>query len=128
MTNNPISDELQKFIAAHIHSVEQMEILCLLAENPSKAWSEDDVFKHIQSSHDSVASNLRSFLAKGLLVFEPATSYRFISDGKESARLALELVRTYRERRVTIVELIYRRSSDPIRNFADAFRIRKDKP
>ncbi len=119
---------MQGFIARYVHSLEQLEILCLLAENPAKTWLESEVFKHIQSTHESVASNLRYFVYKRFLVFEPTTGYRFSPETPELVRLASELVKTYRERRVTIIEAIYKRPLDPIRHFADAFRIRKNKP
>ena len=128
MTNNGISSELQKFIGHHIHSMEQIEILCLLAKSPSKSWSEEEVFKYIQSSRDSVAANLRSFCANHILTFESQTGYRFSPEPGDRTRLAWELVKLYRERRVTVIEVIYKKRTDPIRDFAEAFRIRKEKP
>ena len=38
------------------------------------------------------------------------------------------LAACYVDRRVTIIGLIYGRPNDPIRQFADAFRIRREDP
>lgn len=127
MSADAIPDDLRAFIARHVHSVEQLEILCLLAENPAQVWSEKEVFKLIQSSEKSVAANLRRFLEERLLVFVSETGYRFSPETPELARLAVALAKSYRERRVTIIETIYSLPLDPVRQFADAFRLRKGK-
>jgi DNA-binding transcriptional ArsR family regulator len=123
-----ISSELQKFIARHIYSVEQLEILCLLAEGPAKVWSAAEVFTRIQSSQDSVGRHLQYFTEEQFLVRDETMGYRFAPENAELARATLELVKTYREKRVTVIAAIYQTPLDPIRNFADAFKIRKDKP
>jgi hypothetical protein len=123
-----ISDELQKFIARYVHSVEQLEILCLLAESPARDWQPAEVFRNIQSSQDSVAANLLYLAHERILTSTADSGYRFSPASPELGRMALNLVKTYREKRVTVVETIYKNPLDPIRNFADAFRIRKDKP
>jgi hypothetical protein len=128
MAGHPISEELQQFIARYIHSVEQVEILCLLVENPDKTWRESEVFKRIQSSADSVRRNLEYFATGLFLSGNQQNGYGFAPINAELKHLAIELVKTYREKRVTVVESIYRGPTDPIRDFADAFRIRKDKP
>lgn len=125
MPDRPFSTELQNFVARHIRSVEQLEILCLLVENSAVTWTESDVFQRIQSSQESVSRTLQRFSQDGLLVFEPSKGYRFPLDNPH--RLASDLVKVYRERRVTVISAIYEAPIDPIRDFADAFRIRKDK-
>ncbi len=128
VNNTPFSTELRSFLAQYIHSIEQLETLCLFAENSTKLWSEHDVFKSIQSSHESVASNLRYFAQSGFLTIESPANYRYSPETPELARLVSELVKSYRERRVAVIDAIYKAPLDPIRNFADAFRIRKDTP
>jgi hypothetical protein len=120
-----ISDELQRFIARNIHSVEQIEILCLLAETPGRTWSENDVYRSIQSTPESVAMNLRHFANRGILTRAP-DGFRFAPDSPELLRLSTALLHAYRARRVAIVDLIYKLLFKPARNFADAFRIRKE--
>jgi hypothetical protein len=37
------------------------------------------------------------------------------------------VLQLYRERPVSMIKLVYARARDPLRNFADAFRLRKEK-
>jgi hypothetical protein len=123
--DNPISTELQQFIARHIHSVEQIEILCVLSANTVKLWSVAEVFRQIQSSEASVLACLEEFREAALLKAEEG-GYRFAPASAELANCISELIKAYHERRVTIIELIYKKP-DTIQHFADAFRLRKEK-
>jgi len=117
-----------EFIARYIHSVEQLEILCLLVEHPDRSWRDSEVFKDIQSSLESVSKTLQYFSGERLLAIDSIGAYRFPGDNEILSRLTRELVDIYRQKRVTVVEAIYTMPADPIRNFADAFRIKKEKP
>jgi hypothetical protein len=104
-----------------------LETLCLLVDDPAKAWQEAEVYRLIQSSQQSVTKNLMALVEEGFLVSD-AAGYRFAPKDQEMERWAVELVKTYRAKRVTVIETIYQRPLDPIRTFADAFKFRKDKP
>jgi hypothetical protein len=127
LSETPLTNDLQKFIGRHIQSVEQLEILCLLAENPTQGWTATDVFRRIQSSEKSVASWLKKFTQNGFVAETPEGVFRFAPATAELSSGVATLVKGYRERRVTVVEMIYQKPTDPIHHFADAFRIRKDK-
>lgn len=127
MSENSSFNDLQKFIGRHIQSVEQLEILCLLFENPAQGWTVTDVFRCIQSSEKSVASWLKKFTQDGFVAEEPEGVFRFAPSTAELSSGVAMLVKGYRERRVTVVEMIYQKPTDPIHHFADAFRLRKDK-
>lgn len=125
MSENTLPHDLVQFIARHIESVEQLEILCLLSENPSREWSVQEVFRCVQSTERSVQQCLESFVARGLAVKVADGAFRFSPASSELANSATDLVRTYRERRVAIIETIYKRP-DSARPFAEAFRLRKE--
>ena len=125
---NTISEQLRGFIARHVHSIGQLEILCLLVKDPAKTWNVDELFRVLQSNRHSIEENLRVLAAEGLLLSAPASSYRFSADNPEQARIVADLAAVYRERPVRIVELIYSPPAGPIQSFADAFKLRKDKP
>lgn len=127
MAENPIPVELRRFIAGTIQSVEKLEILCLLVENPSKSWSPIDAFRRIQSTERSVLTGLVHFERQGLSEIDPQGEFRFSPKSPELRDLALTLVKTYRERPVAIIETIYKKPEDSLQHFADAFRLRKEK-
>ena len=46
----------------------------------------------------------------------------------ELDQAVVRLAKDYAERRVTVITLIFSKPVDKLRTFADAFRLRKDKP
>jgi DNA-binding IclR family transcriptional regulator len=126
MAENSLPRNLRNFIAGNIQSVEQLEILCLLAEDPSRSWSTMEACRRIQSTEKSVQEGLRYFVAHDLLTTDGNGSFRFSPKTTELGAVALDLIKTYRERRVSVIETIYKKPMDPVQHFADAFRLRKD--
>jgi DNA-binding IclR family transcriptional regulator len=116
---------LQRFIATYVASVEQLEILCLLNQDPKRSWSVPEVFREIQSSERSVAECLELFRGCGLLARQDG-GYRFAPASPALGDTMARLCQAYHERRVSIVEMIYRRPSDTLQDFIDAFKLRKD--
>lgn len=127
MAEKAIPQEALKLIARHIHSVEQLEILLLLRKTPEKPLSVQEVFRVIQSSEPSVAASLAYFTTEGFLKQQGEGTYRFAPGSPEMEQACTFLAEAYHERRVAVIEAIYSRPSDPVRNFADAFRLRREK-
>jgi hypothetical protein len=123
---HPLSVEIREFIAQHIHSVEQLEVLCLFVENSEKSWTAAEVFRRVQSSEKSIGDCIETFRSAALLEVMPE-GYRFSRTKDVRTETARLLAQSYRERRVSVIECIYKRPSDPIQDFADAFRLRKEK-
>lgn len=126
MADTPISRDLRNFIASNIQSVEQLEILCLLVEDPSKSWSVAEVYRRIQSTERSVQEGLQYFVARDLLTADAAGIFRYSPKTAKLSASTSELVKAYRERRVAVIEMIYRKPLESVKHFADAFRLRKD--
>ncbi len=126
MSLEPLPSDLQEFIGRYIRSVEQLEILCLFVAEPNRGWTVAEIFRQIQSSERSVAECLQEFVRCELLNRDTEGRYYFPREAGASA-LALELYRCYRERRVTVVETIYRKPAAPAQDFSDAFLFRKKK-
>jgi hypothetical protein len=127
VATNSISRELSRFIAQYIHSVEQLEILCLVSSNVDKSWTAGEVLHEIQSAEQSVSSCLTAFKNEGLLKVTPEGAFRFSAGSPGLVDLVKDLARTYRERHVTIIEMIYAKPSDPLQDVAEAFRFKKEK-
>jgi hypothetical protein len=124
----PIPDSVARFLAAHVRSLEQLEILLLLAGQPSKEWSGDEVYDVIRSSQGSVRERLGELRNQGLLLANShGTAFRFAPSSVEIAATVESLAQLYKERRVKIVEMIYAPPAEPLKGFADAFRFKKEK-
>jgi hypothetical protein len=66
-------------------------------------------------------------LKQGIAILEKEGRYRISREPSNLVPIASELQKAYRERPVTIIEMIYKKPPRQIQSFADAFRLRKDK-
>jgi hypothetical protein len=123
-----ISIEVLELISEHITSMEQLEVLLLLANNPERNWPVDAVFAEIQSSITSVIFRLRELTEKGFLNEPENLVFRYSPKSEKIHDTIRALAAVYKERRIKVIELIYRKQIDKVQSFADAFRIRKDNP
>jgi hypothetical protein len=129
MAKEEISPEVRRFIHNTINSVEQLEVLLFLMSNPDREWSAEEVGERVRSTPESVASKLADLQAARLLTVrnDPALLYRYAPESSALAEeVAQSLDRAYRERKDTVIQLIFSRPLNNIRVFADAFRIRKE--
>jgi len=126
MPGNAVSPAAQQLIIEHIHSIEQLEILLALGTNPGQFWSARDIFRVVQSNENSIAQCLISFSAAGLVIATPEKTYR-LAENPVLLEIVPELAKAYRERHVTIIEMIYKKPERQVQNFAEAFKLRKEK-
>jgi len=106
----------------------QLEVLLLIAAQPQRAWTAKDLADLLRIDPAWVDSQLRAMAAGGLVVQQPdPAAFRFEPRSAELSQAVDELAKTYADRRVTVIGLIFAKPLDKIRSFADAFRIRKDK-
>lgn len=58
MSNGEITTDIERFIYDNINSVEQLEVLLLVAAPPQKEWSAVEVSQKLYRQPDSVATRL----------------------------------------------------------------------
>jgi hypothetical protein len=121
-------NEIVEFISEHITSMEQLEVLLLLSSHPERDWTGEAVFSQIQSSPASVTQRLQEFRDKGFFIQPSDHVFRYSPKTQSLANTVRALASAYKEKRVKVIELIYRKPVDAVQSFADAFKLRKDKP
>ncbi|MCW1921799.1 hypothetical protein OKA05_04495 [Luteolibacter arcticus] len=128
MAVDPLPTEVKQFIVSHLVSVEELEILLMLAKGERQDWTVDPIYQVILSSRSSVERALEKFTAIGILQksADAAPLYCFQPQGGDSA--IRELARCYREAPVRVIEAIYQRNRDSVQGFADAFKLKPDDP
>lgn len=130
MTDAGIPDEVRAFIAEHIDSVEQVEVLLLLRRSGDREWTADAVSDELRTNPGSAAERLADLTARRLIA--PAggaperPGYRYAPGTPALDQAVRGLDQAYAERRVSVINLIFSKPIDKIRTFADAFRLRKD--
>lgn len=117
---------VQAFIAASIDSAEQLEVLLLLHRHPERRWRAHDVSREIFTVPASATLRLERLVELGFVrsdgAADPEYWYQPRSDALSTG--VRMLADAYREDRVAVLNVVFRRPPDPVRSFSDAFRIR----
>ena len=126
----PLADELRAFIAGHIRSVRALELLLLMQAGSAREWTAQALSDELRATHAWAAEELQFLASRGLLVqVDPvAFGYRFSPNRPELGSAVAALATLYPVRPDAIFQAIYAAPRESIRNFADAFRLRKEKP
>lgn len=123
-SENPVS-AAKAFLRAHIHSVEQLEILLLVSSARREVWTVRDVNDVILSSETSVTHWLKTLASQSLLLRDegPPLVFRRATDPALAAQIS-ELQLAYKTAPVRIIEAIYQKEADAAQSFADAFKLK----
>lgn len=119
-------EAVRNFLVAHISSVEQLEALLLLKSQPDRNWTVEAVAKGLYTPAAAAAMRLADLHAHGLVALKDA-HYRYSPATPELDSLVDQLADIYRERRVSVITLIYSKPSSQVQAFADAFKLRREK-
>ena len=124
----PIPEEIKRFLDEHVESVEQLEMLRVLQEDPERLWTAANLAKEIQTTPEGAAAHLHALQARGLLSTTPHEGQVAARHGPraELAEPLAHLLKLYRERPVSMIKLVYARINERLKAFADAFRLRKE--
>ncbi len=120
-----IPPAVERLIAAHIHSVEQLEVLLLLRRD-DRAWTAEEVARELSTNADSAMARLRDLTARGLAVVDDAMAGSFRYRRGPDDRTVSDLAECYAKRRVRVISMIFAKPPDGVQSFADAFRLRGD--
>jgi hypothetical protein len=129
MSTEGLEPAVERFIDDHIASVAQLELLLLLQQARDQVWKPEELARELRVETAWAEAQLRAFAAARIV--SPASdqaAYRYLPESDELERAVAGLSRAYLLQRVRVIERIYGRTSSRIRAFADAFRLKKEKP
>jgi hypothetical protein len=115
---------VREFLLAYVDSIEQLEALLFLASRPTSALTTIEVADELRTAPSSAANRLAKLRDHRLVDVLPGDLHRVHGDA-ELAETLRQVADCYRERRVTVVTLIYSRPSDVVRVFTNAFVLKK---
>lgn len=122
-----VPTEVRDFVAKHLSAYDQLEVLMLVSDSPDTEWTVPSVFKVVQSTRELVEERLEGFVKEGFLVRVPASGgYRFSPRTEELRQQIAALAVAYRLGRHQLIELIYAPPRDPLREFSDAFKFKRE--
>lgn len=124
----PNIEEIDRFIVDEIDSVPQLEALLLVWNNRPRAWSCEDMAKALYVSPDAAWEILQYLAQRTLIVEVDGERGRFalLVDSEERAHLLACLDEIYRRELMRISNMIHAKASRAVRDFASAFRFKKD--
>lgn len=127
VSSEEISTNVRKLISDHIESVVQVEVLLLLHAQSSHPVDAREVATQLRVDPAWAQAQLDNLCQRGLLQCSNSTArqYHYQPQSADLDAAVAGLAHAYADRRVSVINLIYSRPADPIRNFADAFRLRK---
>jgi hypothetical protein len=124
----PLPQDVCRFLGENIESIDQLEILRVLGEGPGREWTAAALVAEVQGPPDDMAGHLAALAARGLIAADRAggeAAWRYGPATPEIDAMVRQLLQCYRERPVSMIKLVYAQAADPLRAFADAFRLRK---
>lgn len=124
---NRFSPGVRRFIAEHIDSVTQLELLRVLHRDPTVSWTADEAGREMRLPTGWAAMHLERFDALGLLESSGGSDprYRYRPDS-EWAALVDEVAETFRLRRTSMTALIFAPTTRDISLLSDAFLLRRE--
>jgi len=118
---------VRRLILESIDSVPELEAILLLRENAGRTWNAAETGERLYVSKAVAAHILGVLGARGFLSSEDGERYRYAPASPELAAMTDELAFSYSHHLVAVTHLIHAKPSASVRQFADAFRLRKDK-
>lgn len=125
MEDDSIPDDVRNFIFRHIDSVTQLEALLLLHRMPDEYWDVAKTAKRLYASETDVAEVLARLCNDGLLSLNKGV-YRYDCKIEDKRAIVDLLAAVYRKYLISVTNIIHGKPRR-IREFADAFRLRKER-
>lgn len=121
-----VSEELREFLEQRLSSIEQIEITLLLRRERDRSFSAPEVATALGMPPESAAMRLFLLASGGLLLFEASgvPRYRYAASDAATDALLGELQTAYSDAPGAVRALVGA-PPDPIRSFADAFKLKK---
>lgn len=107
--------------------MEQVQIVLLLRGDASRAWTAPEVAGNLGTPPESTAMRLFLLASNGILAFEGpgVPRYRYACSDASTAQIIDEIAEVYASNRRLIGDVIDAPPADPVRSFADAFKLKK---
>jgi hypothetical protein len=125
MQEEQIPGDLREFINRYFDSIAQLEALLLLRRSPLETWTDEAVAKRLYTSVQQVTEVLDRLCDDGFLTCDEHV-YCYAPVSNELRQQVDRLAELYNKQLIDVTNLIHSKSSR-IRQFAQAFKIRKDR-
>lgn len=124
----PSREQIDRFLVDEIDTVPQLEALLLIWNRRPKSWYCSELAKSLYISNELAQEVIRHLEQHHLVVKVEgsAGAYALRTDSEELNAMLAAADATYRRELVRISNLIHEKASRAVRDFASAFRFKKD--
>ena len=121
-------DDVHRFLLNQVDSVPQMEALLLLWETRPRRWTPDELCGRLYIDSETLEAMMGRLVQRRLLntVDGGAAAYFYEPGSAERDRLLEAVCVGYRKNLVLATTIIHSKASLSVREFARAFKLRKD--
>lgn len=129
MADDLIPDDVKQFVLENIDSVAHMEGLLLLRSDPQAEWTVEDAAKRLYINSEQATEILARLSANGFLIASASDVpvYKYLPHSAELAQMTDRTAEVYAKYLIPMTNLIHSKPKPRVQQFADAFRLRKDK-
>ena len=119
---------VDQFIFAEIDSVPHLEALLLIWNSRPQPWSAENLANRLYIPQEAVGRLLADLMNRGFIskVATQPEGYRYESSSLEQDGLMADVDAAYRREVVRISTMIHAKPSAAVREFARAFRLKKE--
>ena len=122
-----IPQHVLQFIAECIDSVPHLEALLMLRADVSRGWSAAEVAQRLYIPGGDALQILESLVQRGLIVSDGSMSFRFPPDNAVLNERIGGVAEAYRDHLTPLATFIHSKGSAPVREFARAFTLKRDR-
>lgn len=119
-----LPEDVAAFLMRHIDSVPQLEGLLLLWESAGRPWSGEELAARLYLRGETLQPLLAGLVRSRLI--EPTGDGFVFPAGSSNAALVSRVAAAYRANLIQAAGLIHSKASSAVREFAQAFRIKKE--
>ncbi|HEU4344574.1 MAG TPA: hypothetical protein VFU31_23715 [Candidatus Binatia bacterium] len=129
MSDKVIPEDVERFIVEKIDSVAEIEALLLLRNNPAEGWTTEKLAQRLYINEGQTAEILARLSTEGFLsaTSDESVVYRYQPISIELQHMVDRVAKIYSKHLVPVSNLIHSQPKTRVQEFADAFRLRKDK-
>lgn len=129
MPDGPASrEQIDRFLVDEIDTVPQLEALLLIWKHRPKKWYHSELAKALYISHELAQDVIRHLVQHRLLtqIEGGADCYELRLESEDQEQLLEGLDAVYRRELIRVSTLIHAKASRAVRDFAGAFRFKKE--
>jgi DNA-binding IclR family transcriptional regulator len=124
MARPGLPEEVRWLITTHVGSALELEVLLAMRVHEGTTTA-PELARELRTNEPVASAALEKFTVAGLLARD-TEGFEYRPSSPRLAQAADALADSYARRRVRVIELIYRRPSEGVTAFADAFKLRRD--